>query len=60
MKIVTVDADALRQVLQALIGPSYLMSELMAIQGLGDSPIDILVAQYNEAVKSHDETEKQS
>lgn len=59
MKIVTVDADALRQVLQALIGPSYLMSELMAIQGLGDSPIDILLDQYNSAVKSHAAMEQQ-
>ena len=59
MKTVTVDADALRQVLQALIGPSYLMSELMAIQGLGDSPIDILVEQYNAAVKSHAAMEQQ-
>lgn len=57
MKTVTVDADALRQVLQALIGPSYLMSELMAIRGLGDSPIDILVEQYNAAVINHDGTE---
>lgn len=60
MKTVTVDADALRQVLQSLIGPSYLMSELMAIRGLGDSPIDILVDQYNMAVENHDETEQQT
>lgn len=59
MKTVTVDADALRQVLEALIGPSYLMSELMAIRGLGDSPIDILVEQYNAAVESHDAKEQQ-
>lgn len=60
MKTVTVDADALRQVLQALNGPSYLISELMAIRVLGNSPIDILVEQYNAAVKRHDETEQQT
>lgn len=60
MKTVTVDADALRQVLQALIGPSYLISELMVIRGLGDSPIDILVDQYNAAVKSHAAKEQQT
>lgn len=60
MKTVTVDADALRQVLQALVGPSYLISELMAIRVLGDSPIDILVEQYNAAVNERAAKEQQT
>ena len=45
---VTVDASALREILQALNGPSYLIAELQAIRSLGDSPIDLLIKQFNE------------
>lgn len=48
METVTVDAKALRQVLQALIGPDYLIRELQVIRQLGNSPIDLLVTQFNE------------
>lgn len=51
MKTVTVDADALRQVLQALNGPGHHIRELQAIRGLGDSPIDKLVEDYNKAAE---------
>lgn len=48
---IEVDADALKKVLQALVGPPHHIRELQALRGLpiGDpSPIDVLVNQYNE------------
>lgn len=58
MKTVTVDAEALRELLEALVGPQYLMSELRVTQGMGDNPIDTLIEQYNAAVESHAAMEK--
>lgn len=49
---VTVDADALAQILSAINGPSYLVRELQAIRSLGDSPIDLLIKQYNEQMNT--------
>lgn len=49
-RTVTVDADALREILQAIIGPGYLIRELQAIRSLGDSPIDKLLEQYKEQI----------
>lgn len=49
-KTVTVDADALRRILQALIGPGYLIRELQAIRSLGNSPINKLMEQYKEQI----------
>ena len=43
----SVDADALRQVLQALIGPVHHIRELQVCRGLPDSPIDKLMAEFN-------------
>ena len=53
MKTVTVNAEALRQVLQSLIGPSHLIRELQYTRGIpGDeNPIDMLIREYNEQVK---------
>lgn len=51
MKTVTVDAGALRQVLEALTGPSYLIMELKVTQGFEDNPINTLIRQYNSAVE---------
>lgn len=45
---VTVDAAALRQVLAALIGAEHEIRELQFTRSLGNSPIDLLVRQYNE------------
>lgn len=53
MDKVTVSADALRQVLQALTGPPYLIRELQAIRSLGNSVIDQLVDEYNAEVLRH-------
>ncbi|HWK69999.1 MAG TPA: hypothetical protein VNS29_04075 [Burkholderiaceae bacterium] len=56
METVTVDAKALRSVLAALTGPGHLIRELQVLRGLGDamdSPIDLLISQYNKAVESH-------
>lgn len=49
---VPVDAAALRQVLVALNGPGHYIRELMAIRDLGNSPIDALLEQFNEAIKN--------
>ena len=53
---VTVDAAALREVLQALVGPSHLIRELQVLQGLDSkscqSPIDTLIEQYNSQVSA--------
>jgi hypothetical protein len=50
---VTVDADALRQALEALTGPDHLIRELQATRGpLFDNPIDKLIRQYHEQVAS--------
>ena len=45
---ITVDAEALRQVLQALIGPPHHIRELQVLCNLPDSPITALVTTYNE------------
>lgn len=52
MKTVTVDANALRQVLEALNGPAHYIRELQVLRGpLHDgNPIDTLVSNYNKAV----------
>ena len=48
---VTVSQNALKQVLQALNGPDYLIRELQAIRPLGrDNPIDILIDDYNKSI----------
>ena len=55
MKKITVSADALRTVLQALNGPGHYIRELQAIRNLpGDaSPIDTLIDEYNAAANTH-------
>jgi hypothetical protein len=54
MKTVTVDAEALRAVLQALIGPAHHIRELQAIRGLpgGDDPIGKLIKEFNEQAEA--------
>lgn len=51
---VTVAAEPLRQVLQALIGPGHLIRELQATRSLHaltkDNPIEILIEQFNDGV----------
>jgi len=58
MEKVYVDADALRSVLQALNGPGHLIRELQVIRSLGDSPIDLLIKQFNEQMSSAEEPDK--
>ncbi len=57
MKI-EVSADALRQVLQALIGPAHYIRELQVTMGLPGStnPIETLLAEFNAAVAKIKET----
>lgn len=58
MKTVTVNAEALEKVLNALNGPSYYIRELQMTRSplLNDSnPINILCAEYNEAVIAYNE-----
>lgn len=52
METVTVDATALRNVLQTLMGPSHHVMELWATQSLPDSDVAKLVSQFNAAVVS--------
>lgn len=53
METITVDAKALREVLDALVGPPHLMRELQATRSLHrlthDNPIEMLIEQYNAA-----------
>jgi len=48
---ITVDRAALRQVLQALVGPPHLIRELQAtmlpVALFLDNPINILIGQFN-------------
>ena len=48
---IEVDKEALKEVLTALNGPSYLIRELQVIRRLGDNPIDTLINNYNESIK---------
>jgi hypothetical protein len=56
---VPVDADALREVLQALIGPPHQIRELQVLRGsrlpgLTPGPIDKLINQYNAWAKTQE------
>jgi hypothetical protein len=56
-KKVVVDANALRMVIQALVGPGHYIRELQATRGLpGDdrNPIDQLVEEYNAQLAAFD------
>lgn len=55
MKTVTVNANALRSVLAALIGPGHLIRELQATRSIDaltgtENPINQLVREFNEQV----------
>lgn len=55
--MVSVPQDALRQVLQALLGPSHLIRELQATRNLppivgSENPINTLVAAYRAATET--------
>ena len=57
MEFVTVNAKALRAVLEALNGGGHLIRELQTTRDrppihIGN-PIDTLIAEYNEAVETH-------
>ena len=55
MERVEVNASALREILQALNGPDYLIRELQVIQEIqgNASPINILTHEFNAAVDVH-------
>lgn len=56
MEKVTVSAEPLRRLLQALNGPAHHIRELQVTRGplVGhDNPINILVNEYNAAVEAH-------
>lgn len=44
---IEVDKRALHSVLLALIGQPHEVRELQATRGIGDNPIDTLVAEFN-------------
>lgn len=47
---VSVDAHALRLLLNAVTGPSHYIRELQMTRRLSDNPINLLIAQLNQAV----------
>lgn len=51
---ITVDGKALRQVLEALIGPGHFIRELQALRSpeelFPDNPINVLIKEYNQQV----------
>jgi hypothetical protein len=53
---VSVDAEALRRILQALNGPPHLIRELQATRGalFNNNPIDVLVREYNVWAGNHE------
>lgn len=57
-KTVTVDADALYKILQALVGPGHLIRELQFTRSLHKmghpNPIDILIEEYEADAKKKD------
>jgi hypothetical protein len=63
METVTVNASALRQVLEAFLGPAYLIGELRVIHDLHQKfpqgkeevadPVGILVREYNAAAEAY-------
>jgi hypothetical protein len=57
MDKVSVSADALRQVLTALMGPPHYIAELKVCMSLpGENAITTLVNEYNQAVEALNET----
>lgn len=63
MKTITVSAEALSLLLDALLGPPHYIRELQVTMDNGrglfkDNPIDILIAEWNEACKKHNEKEE--
>lgn len=55
---VTVSADALKSVLEALNGPDHLIREIQATRHLDGlvgepNPINLLITQYNEQVEAY-------
>jgi hypothetical protein len=55
MEKVTVSADALRQVIDALNGPGHYIRELQVTRNLPgtSNPINTLIQEYNAAVEAH-------
>jgi hypothetical protein len=61
MKTVTVSADALRQLLQAVNGPAHYIRELQVTRNIDESnPINVLISEYNAAVDVHNEESGES
>lgn len=54
MNKVTVDSDALREVLQALIGSDHHIRELQYTRSLPSNPINKLIAEFNDHVKGQE------
>lgn len=56
---VLVNAKALREVLQALVGPGHLIRELLVISNLPghDCPIKQLIKDYNEVYSPEEDKE---
>lgn len=58
---VSVSADVLRSLLQAVNGPAHYIRELQATRGIDESnPINVLISEYNAAVEMHNEENGES
>lgn len=57
-QVIEVDAEALRAVLAALVGPGHLVRELQVTLNLPgfENPIRTLVNQYNAAIQAEKES----
>ena len=56
MKTVTVSADALVQLLQAVTGPAHHIRELQVTRVIDETnPINVLISEYNAAVVVYNE-----
>ena len=53
MKKILVSVEPLRQLLEALIGPSYLIHELQATTHIdAENPITLLIEEHNAALEN--------
>lgn len=54
MKTVTVNAEALRQLLQSLVGSPHEIRELQVTREVWkENPLNILIKEFNDAVEKH-------
>lgn len=58
METVTVNAKALKQLLEAVNGPGHLIKELQVLAKFSDSPITVLIDEFNDAVVAFNKSQE--